>query len=63
MEHKFQRDGFSNALINQDSEGLAGYRTQKERSEKMDTLEHSINSLKSDVQEIKDLIKQLNSRG
>jgi hypothetical protein len=46
-------------LINKDRDALAAYKMRKEKEKKLQYLEENLNNLKSDIQEIKDLLKGL----
>jgi hypothetical protein len=52
------KDG-KGVLINKDKDALAAYKLRKEKDRKLLTLEENLNNLKSDIQEIKDLLKGL----
>ena len=59
-EHKFVRDNNSNAILNTNIGALEQYRISKnQRVQEQDTLQNcvdDINSLKDDMQEIKNLL-------
>ena len=46
-------------LINKDKEALKAYKLQKHRMRSVDNLEKEIESVKSDLKEIKELLKGL----
>ena len=46
-------------LINKDKEGLLAYKKQKERLKSIDTLQNDMKDLKSEMQEIKEILKGL----
>lgn len=46
-------------LINTDNQALAAYKNKKNREKRIDQMYEDINDLKSDLQEIKDLLKGL----
>ena len=53
------RDG---VLINTDNKSLNAYKNKKKREQMFDTMQEDIVSLKSDIEEIKDLLKGLARR-
>ena len=53
------RDG---VLINTDNNSLNAYKNKKRREQMIDTMQEDIQSLKSDLEEIKDLLKGLARR-
>lgn len=59
MDHKYIRDSHSNAIINTDVAGLAAYKAKKKQSLEMKNLKYEVESLKEDIGEIKDLLKQI----
>ena len=58
-ETMFVRDVTSQALINPDARGAVAYKTRREKSAKLEELEQNINSVITDIAEIKMLIKKL----
>lgn len=46
-------------FINTDNSALIAYKKRKEQAGKLETLENDIHTLKSDLQEIKELLKGL----
>ena len=46
-------------LINTDNKALAAYKNKKKRERNIDQMQEDIHTLKSDLQEIKDLLKGL----
>lgn len=46
-------------LINKDNEGLKAYKLNKQRLKSIDTLQEDMKSMKSDMKEIKELLKGL----
>lgn len=46
-------------LINKDNDGLAAYKKQKAAARKMSEIETELKSIKNDVTEIKQLIREL----
>ena len=53
------RDG---VLINTDNNSLNAYKNKKRREQMIDTMQEDIQSLKNDLEEIKDLLKGLARR-
>ena len=53
------RDGI---LINTDNNSLAAYKNKKKRDMRVDEMQEDIQTLKNDLQEIKDLLKGLARR-
>lgn len=53
------RDG---VLINTDNNSLAAYKNKKKRDKRVDEMQEDIQTLKNDLQEIKDLLKGLARR-
>ena len=53
------RDGI---LINTDNNSLAAYKNKKKRDKRVDEMQEDIQSLKNDLEEIKDLLKGLARR-
>lgn len=53
------RDG---VLINTDNSSLAAYKNKKKRDKRVDEMQEDIQTLKNDLQEIKDLLKGLARR-
>ena len=53
------RDG---VLINTDNNSLNAYKNKKKREQMVDTMHEDIRSLKTDIEEIKDLLKGLARR-
>ena len=53
------RDGI---LINTDNDALNAYKNRKRKEAAIDTMQEEINTIKSDLQEIKDLLKGLARR-
>jgi hypothetical protein len=51
-----ERDG---VLINKDDEGLFAYKRRKQQLKKMDFLETEINTLKTDIAEMKEMMKEM----
>jgi hypothetical protein len=51
-----ERDG---VLINKDDEGLIAYKRRKQQLKKMDFLETEINTLKTDIAEMKEMMKEM----
>ena len=65
-ETKFVRDNFSKAVLNTDISALEQYKLARDRKLKTDDILKScvddINSLKSDMQEIKNLLLKLSEK-
>ena len=65
-EHKFVRDNNSNAILNTNIGALEQYRISKnKRVQEQDTLQNcvdDINTLKDDMQEIKNLLLKLSEK-
>lgn len=53
----FKRDENSGALINVDHDGLAAYRAERNRNKQISKVTDDINSLKSELFEIKEALK------
>ncbi|NDB59139.1 hypothetical protein EB001_11900 [bacterium] len=49
-------------LINKDNEALAAYKKRKRREQAVDRIQDQIDELKTDINEIKDLLKGLARR-
>lgn len=45
-------------LINKDNEALAAYKKRKQKERLVDEMKEDIDTLKSDIQEIKELLKK-----
>lgn len=45
-------------LINKDNEALAAYKKRKHKERQVDEMQADIDTLKSDIQEIKELLKK-----
>lgn len=50
------RDGI---LINTDNQGLVAYKNKKKRDREIDDMQNDMASIKSDLQEIKDILRGL----
>jgi hypothetical protein len=59
MDDTFLRDPSSKALINKDGVGLDAYKKRREQSRKIEVFSQDINTLKSELEEIKTLLTQL----
>lgn len=61
MDLKTEKNGLyrapSGALISKDFRGLASYRSQKAKLRRVEEIESDLRDLKSDIGEIKDLLK------
>jgi len=55
----FKRDDDSGALISTDMEGLAAYKQNRERNRQLANVTNDINSLKSELSEMKDMLKTI----
>lgn len=49
-------------LINKDNDALAAYKKRKKKEQAVDTLQEQMNELRTDINEIKDLLKGLARR-
>lgn len=56
---EFVRQPNTQALISSDNKGYAAYMQQRERNNKVAELENSVNALKSDISQIKELLLKL----
>ena len=61
MEHTFKRSP-TGALVNTDHAGLAAYKARKKQSARMDEVCNDINSLKQDLADIKEALKEILDR-
>ena len=65
-EHKFVRDNLSKAVLNTDINSLEQYKMARDkRLQEQDTLQNcvtDINSLKDDIQEIKNLLLKMSEK-
>ena len=65
-EHKFVRDNSSKAILNTDISALEQYKmTRDKRLQEQDTLQNcvtDINTLKDDIQEIKNLLLKMSEK-
>tara|TARA_B100000929_G_C15330305_1_gene360436 strand:+ start:145 stop:348 length:204 start_codon:yes stop_codon:yes gene_type:complete len=65
-EHKFVRDTLSKAVLNTDINSLEQYKMARDkRLQEQDTLQNcvtDINSLKDDIQEIKNLLLKMSEK-
>lgn len=59
QDHKFIRDTHSKAVINTDIDGLRMYKARKAETQKIVALKNEVDSIKDEMVEIKDLLKQL----
>ena len=53
------KDSISGALINKDDSALKAYKIRKQKDLKLDMLEKEMSDLKTDMQEIKELLRGL----
>jgi hypothetical protein len=58
VEHKYE-EAASGVYINSDAEGLAQYKAKKQQSKRVEEISSDINSLKSELTEIKEALKFL----
>jgi len=56
---KIIRDKNSTAIINADVDALNAYKLKRNQRSKINELEKDINSVKNDLLEIKDMLKQI----
>lgn len=56
---KDETSGRSKAVLNIDSAGLEAYKAQREKNKKLRNLAGEVDSLKGDMQEIKNLLLQV----
>lgn len=63
MEQKTEVPGFYKAgegiVINKDNDALAAYKKRKQKERRIEEVREEVNALKSDVSEIKEMMKQL----
>lgn len=63
MERKTEVPGMykvrEGVVINKDAEALENYKKRKAKNKKLDQLEEDVNTIKADMQEIKELLKGL----
>ena len=63
MEQKTEVPGFYKAgegiVINKDNEALAAYKKRKQKERRIEEVREEVNALKSDVSEIKEMMRQL----
>lgn len=58
-ETTIYRDSTSSAIISKDVSGLQAYKAKRMQQEKMKELETNINTVKEELSEIKNLLKQI----
>jgi len=58
VEHKYQEVG-NGVFVNSDSEGLSQYKMKKKQAKRVDEISSDINSLRSELSEIKEALKFL----
>jgi hypothetical protein len=58
-EDRFVKNVFNHSLINTDIAGLKEYKSKKEMSSKLNGVSEEINMLKTEMSEIKSLLRQL----
>lgn len=56
---KIFRDSKSSAVISTDNAGLDAYKAKREQQQKIKKLETDINTVKEELSEIKNLLKQI----
>lgn len=54
---RFERDVDSKALVSTDKVGLGAYKIQRRNSQQVVTLERDINTLRNEMEELKELLK------
>ena len=63
MEQKTEVPGFYKAgegiVINKDNDALLAYKKRKQKERRIEEVREEVNALKSDVSEIKEMMKQL----
>ena len=57
--NKYERDPHSKAILASDVRGLAAYKANKEKMRKIESYGEDINSLREEMQSIKDLLMQI----
>jgi len=62
-EFKYRRHASSKALLNDNQEELQKYKLQRGREQKITDLEEGINTIKADVADIKELLKDILTKG
>ena len=58
-DQRFLRDPSNMALINNDKAAYSQYKEQRKKSKRVDSLCNELDSLKSDMSEIKDMLHNL----
>jgi len=58
-ENRFVKNTKNQSLVNTDITGLKEYKTKKEMTTKVNTLSGEINTMKTEMSEIKSLLQQL----
>ncbi len=53
------RDNHSKAILNTDLEGLNAWRKRKEKNNQVERNEKDINSIKNDIMEMKEMMKEI----
>lgn len=63
MEQKTEVPGFYKAgegiVINKDNDALLAYKKRKQKERRIEEVREEVNALKSDISEIKEMMKQL----
>lgn len=60
---EYRRDETTHALLNTDIKSLQAYKARKEKIKRLDNLEKDINMLKTELEEVKNLLMQNLNRG
>lgn len=55
----FHRDSITSALLNTDDAAIRAYKTRKENLKKIQDMEQEVNSIKNELSDIKDMLKQI----
>ena len=62
-EFKYRRHASSKALLNDNQEELQKYKLQRGREQKITELEEGINTIKAELTDIKELLKDILTKG
>jgi len=62
-EFKYRRHPSSKALLNDNQEELQKYKLQRGREQKITELEEGINTIKAELTDIKELLKDILTKG
>lgn len=60
---KLVRDERTRALLNTNNDELRAYRIRRVQATRLETLENDINSVRQDIQDIKNLLLEITNRG